>query len=397
MESNEIPPAAPTPPRIDSPPPPPPPLAPPGVMAPLPPRPRKSRAWMIVAIVLFLFLCISLLGNFSQFMSSLMPVKMARMTSSSSAAGPRLDEVTLEDNDSNNKIAVIDVDGVITSGAIDQGGFSEVDLIKEQLNRAREDSRVKAVLLRVDSPGGEVLASDEIYRLLREFQEPKDGKPGKPVIASMGNLAASGGYYISSASRWIVANEMTITGSIGVIMHTWNYRGLMNKVGLQPEVFKSGKHKDMLSGERNPDEIPPEEREMIQKLIMETYGRFTKVVDEGRTASHEKNRNNSSNKGKTLVDNWKDYADGRVLSGKEAEELGFVDQVGNFDDAVATTRTLTRIAKADLIQYRLRRDLSDLFRLFGKTEAPVVKLDLGVELPKLQVGQLYFLSPTFVR
>src|ERR1051325_8989144 len=123
MESNEIPPVVQSPPRVD-PPPPPPPLAPPGVMAPLPPRPRKSRVWMVVAIVLFVFLCISLLGNFSQFVSSLMPMKVARMASSSSTVGPRLDEVTLEDNDSYSKIAVIDVDGIITSSAIDQGGFT---------------------------------------------------------------------------------------------------------------------------------------------------------------------------------------------------------------------------------------------------------------------------------
>src|ERR1022692_2636922 len=87
----------------------------------------------------------------------------------------------------------------------------------------------------------------------------------------MGNLAASGGYYISSASRWIVANELTITGSIGVILHSYNYRGLMNKVGIAPETYKSGKFKDMLSPERNPDEILPEEREMLQSLINETY------------------------------------------------------------------------------------------------------------------------------
>src|SRR2546428_583630 len=129
-------------------------------------------------------------------------------------------------------------------------------LISDQLRLAGEDDSAKAVVLRVDSPGGEVLASDEIYRAIADFE--KDYK--KPVVASMGGLAASGGYYVSAPCRWIVANELTITGSIGVIMHSYNYRGLLNKVGVRPEVFKSGKFKDMLSGEKDEEDIPAEER-----------------------------------------------------------------------------------------------------------------------------------------
>jgi protease-4 len=163
---------------------------------------------------------------------------------------------------------------------------------------------VKAVVLRVDSPGGEVLASDEIYRIFNDFQ--RESK--KPIVASMGNLAASGGYYISAPCRWIVANELTITGSIGVIMHTYNYRGLMDKVGLKPMVYKSGKFKDMLSGERSPDEAHPEEDEMMRDMIQETYGRFKEVVAEGRKHAHQLN----NEKGNALTNNWADYADGRI-------------------------------------------------------------------------------------
>src|ERR1022692_564582 len=166
----------------------------------------------------------------------------------------------------------------------------------------------------------------------------------------MGNLAASGGYYISSASRWIVANELTITGSIGVILHSYNYRGLMNKVGIAPETYKSGKFKDMLSGERNPDQIPPEEREMLQSLINETYGRFTNVVSVGRSAALERNKRNTKDKGRALAEDWYDYADGRILSGKRAEELGFVDELGNFDNAVERTQLIANVKKANLIQ-----------------------------------------------
>ena len=261
-----------------------------------------------------------------------------------------------------------------------------VELIKAQLKRAEEDSKVKAVILKVDSPGGEVLASDEIYRAIADFQRDSP----KPVIAAMGNLAASGGYYVSAPCQWIVANELTITGSIGVILHTWNYRGLMNKVGLRPETYKSGKHKDMLSGEKNEDEILPEEKQMVQALIDETFKKFKQVVADGRKYAHEHN----GSSGRELAERWEDYADGRVLSGKQAYDLGFVDELGYFDTAVERARDLARINNANLVQYERPFDLGNLFRLFGETESRAVKIDLGVQLPKLQVGRLYFLSPT---
>ena len=378
MDSNPIPPSLP---------PPPPPGPPPIITLPAQSRPpRRGRGWMIAALVLLVLLAVSLLGNFSQMVTGLMSVRGVHTRT----AGPRLDETVIEDNDSPYKIAVVDIDGIISGRAIRSGGITMVDLLKAQLDRARDDDRVKAVVLRVDSPGGEVLASDEIYRIIAKFQKESPG--GKPVIASMGDLAASGGYYVSSPCRWIVANRLTITGSIGVILHSWNYRGLMNKVGLQPEVYKSGKFKDMLSGERNPDEIPPEERAMVQSLIDETYSRFTNVVAQGRAYAHEKNRED----GKALADDWPGYADGRVLSGSRAFELGFVDQLGDFDDAVKRARQIAGIRTANLIRYEERHDLLDLFPMFGKTEAPVIKVDLGLEPPKLEAGRLYFLSPTFL-
>lgn len=344
---------------------------------------------MIFAIILLVLLAFSLFGNFSSLVSNVVYSKGGRHMRT---VGPRLEEVITEDNEATEKIAIVEVSGIITSHSFDQGGYGMVELIKAQLKRAEDDAKVRAVILKVDSPGGEVLASDEIYRALADFQ--KDTR--KPVVAAMGNLAASGGYYISAPCQWIVANELTITGSIGVILHSWNYRGLMNKVGLRPETYKSGKHKDMLSGERDPDEDHPEEREMVQALIDETYGRFTNVVAKGRALAHEKNQKYSeADQGRALNRNWTEYADGRVLSGSEAFKLGFVDQKGNFDDAVKRAQKLANISSANLIEFQQRYDFSDLFRLFGKSESRVVKLDLGVEGPKLQAGQLYFLSPTF--
>ncbi len=291
-----------------------------------------------------------------------------------------LQEVLVEDNGSKNKIALIDVAGVITSG-----GESMVKFIDEQLKIAAQDKSVKAVILKVDSPGGEVLASDDIYNLIKNFQR----NSSKPVVASMGSLAASGGYYVSAPCQWIVANELTITGSIGVIMHGYNYRGLMDKVGVRPEVYKSGKFKDMMSGEKKEGETSEEERQMLQALINETFGKFKKIVAEGRNESRRKNI-----KGQALASNWEEFADGRILSGKQALELGFVDELGNFDTAVAAAEKLAHIEDADLIEYRQPFDLSNIFRLLGKTESPAVKIDLGLNRLQLQSGHLYFILPT---
>jgi protease-4 len=383
MEENAPPPSYTSPPAA----PPPPPLTPPPVIVPpssTPPR-RRGRGWMVVALVLLVLLGISVLANMSHFLSSLVPMKAAR----SNSVGPRLEEVSTEENGAATKIAVIGVDGIITGRALDQGGYNMVDVIKAQLKRAEEDDKVKAVILKVDSPGGEVLASDEISRAIADFQ----AKPrGKPVVCSMGGLAASGGYYVSAPCRWIVASDLTITGSIGVIMSTWNYRGLMDKVGVRPETFKSGKYKDMLSGSREPDSITEEERGMVQSLINETYEKFKSVVLAGRKRAQEKNRD----KGRALSEDWADFADGRILSGTEAFKLGFVDELGTFDDAVKRAKSIAGISKANLIEYQQRFDISDLFRLFGKSDSKVVKVDLGMDVPKLQAGHLYFLSPTFL-
>jgi protease IV len=367
--------------------PPPPPLIVPPASAP---PTRRGRGWMVFALILLALFIVSFLFNLGSLASSLFH---GGSSYGSRVVGPKLDEVVLEENRASDKIVVIPVRGVISGDAIDSGGRNMVDLIKAQLKRAKEDTEVKAVILKVDSPGGEVLASDDIYRAIAEFQK-KEG--GKPVIASMGSLAASGGYYISAPCRYIVANEMTITGSIGVIMSSWNYRRLMDKVGVVPETYKSGQFKDMLSGSRDPDKISPEEQKMVQGLIDETFSRFKDVVQQGRTWAFQKN-SGTPNKGKALADNWQSFADGRVLSGSEALKRGFVDELGDFDAAVARAKSIAGIADgAKLVEYAQRYELADLLRMFGKTDSKVVKVELGMDLPRLQAGQLYFLSPTFL-
>jgi protease-4 len=302
--------------------------------------------------------------------------------------GPRLQEAWIKDNDSRNKIAVVPIEGVITSQSLGRSGPSMVEVIEEQFKRAAEDKSVKAVILKVNSPGGEVLASDDIYRIIEKFQQ----KTSKPVVASMGSLAASGGYYVSAPCSWIVANEMTITGSIGVIMHGYNWRGLMDKVGVRPEVFKSGKFKDMLSPDKKEEEITQEEREMIQSMVNETFDKFKSIVSEGRGNAAKKSAG-ASDSNKKLIDNWQQFADGRILSGNDALKYGFIDELGNFDSAIARARKLAKIADANIVEYQPVFDLGDLLGIFGQSEARTLKIDVGLDAPKLQTGRLYFLCP----
>jgi protease-4 len=341
---------------------------------------------MVLALVLGVLLLISLAANFTSSFGRLLPASVKPTV----VAGPRLEEVLLRSGEgASHKFAVIDVEGIITGMRLDGSGIALPELIKAQFRRAERDSRVKAVILRVNSPGGEVLASDTINRIIAKFQS----ETGKPVIASMGNLAASGGYYVSAPCRWIVAHELTITGSIGVIMSTWNYSTLMDKVGVRPVVYKSGQFKDMLSGDRALEEIPAGERKMLEDLIGETFGKFKSVVRTGRTDAAEDNAPD----GRKLAGDWENYADGRILTGRQALELGFVDELGDFDVAVKRTKEITGLKEADLVQYRQLFDLSDIFSLFGKTEARTLKIDLGFEPPKLQGGVPYFLAPSFLQ
>ena len=346
---------------------------------------------MIAAIILSVFLAFSLFGNLTQLFTSAFSLQHGMRSEAFRTArevGPKLDECLLENNHSQNKIAVITVDGVITSRDADNQS-TMVEVIQAQLDRAADDKRVKAVILRVDSPGGEVLASDEIYKSICDFQSTSK----KPVVCSMGNLAASGGYYISSGCRWIVANELTLTGSIGVIMHGWNYRGLMDKVGIAPVTYKSGKFKDMLSPDRATNDIPVEERAMVQSLINETFEKFKDVVADGRGIAHDLNKK----EGHALATNWEDFADGRVLSGKQALDLGFVDELGDFNNTIDRAEKLVSIKNANLIEYRERYDLGNFLSMFGQnSQAHDIKLNLGVDVPRLHAGYLYFLAPTFV-
>ncbi len=209
-------------------------------------------------------------------------------------------------------VGVIYVEGVIFSGesSVDVFGSSGagsstiIDLIK----RADEDNEVKAIVLRVDSPGGGVVASDEIYHALTQVS--------KPIVVSMGSTAASGGYYISAPADYIYANPHTLTGSIGVISQFVTAEELLDEVGVEVVVITSGEVKDFGSYHRDMTE---EERAYWQALIDETYDGFVQIVADGRGMS---------------VEQVRQLADGRVYTGLQAVELGLIDEVGYFEDAI---------------------------------------------------------------
>ncbi len=384
------------PPNFSQPIPPPPPLfTPPPVITPPPAsKPRRSWGWIITSIILAILLGFAGLIIIGQSVTRSLSFNHNFTPTTVRDTGPKLDECLIEDNGSRNKIAVITVDGIISSHTDDGMGNDQVDVIKAQLMRAEDDDRVKAVILKVDSPGGEVMASDQIYKAIEYFQmdekgeHGKPGRKGKPVICSMGSLAASGGYYISAPCRWIVADELTLTGSIGVIMHGYNYRGLLDKVGVSPMTFKSGKFKDMLSPDRATNDIPVEERQMVQSLINETYEKFKGIVADGREAAHDLNKK----EGKALSTNWTEFADGRILSGTQAYEIGLVDELGDFDTAVERAMTIAGLKNANLIEYQQRYDFANFLSMFGQgAQAKDIKIDLGVEMPKLRPGCMYYL------
>lgn len=260
-----------------------------------------------------------------------------------------------------DRIALIPVEGTISESP---GGLwsDTIDFegILSQLQQAMEDDSVKAVILRINSPGGEVVASDEIYRAIKRVQEQ-----GKPVVASMGGTAASGGYYIATAADWILANPNTLTGSIGVIFTLPNYEGVADLIGYKVNVIQSGAMKDMGNPWR---EMRPDEKEVFQKLVDETYGRFVDLVAKERGMSREK----------VLT-----LADGRIYTGQQAKDLGLVDELGTLDDAFAAAKRLAGLEEAQLIRYVYPSmgwfDLAG--GLFGRAREPLTDWKSLLPLP----------------
>jgi protease IV len=319
-----------------------------------------------LSIFLFVALCTSLFVNFVLMVAAFQRLAGVREAEPS----PRFREILLQRGAraSLDKIAVITMRGLISSSLPGNVSDSMVDDMRAALQQAREDNRVKAIVLEIDSPGGEVTASDAIYSALVRT------RARKPVVVYMDSLAASGGYYVSCGGKFLMANETTITGSIGVIIQTLNYEQLFNKVGLASVVFKSGKFKDMLNGARP---ITPEERDLVQNFIMKTYDKFLGIVAKERNLQADLLRNT--------------IADGRILSGKEAFEHKLIDGLGELDDAFGKARELGNAPDAKVVKYGPPFSLSRFLRIFGGSESKI-ELQLPKQLvPQLETGRAYFL------
>ena len=228
------------------------------------------------------------------------------------------------------KVAVVELEGIIL----------QADSVVRELNEHRDNPSVRAVVIRVNSPGGVVAPTQEIYSAIQRLR-----KGGKPVVASLGSVAASGGYYVATAADRIYASPGTLTGSIGVIMQMANLEGLLKKVGVDYVVVKSGQYKDIGNIARA---MTPEERRMLQALLDDVYAQFVDAVAQGRKLD------------RATVEG---FADGRIVSGQQARQLKMVDALGGLDDAIEAAAALAGLPpKPRLILPRRRFSLFDILK-----------------------------------
>lgn len=257
-------------------------------------------------------------------------------------------ETIIEEGSGKEKIAVLSLNGVIqdTGGAsiFSSDGYNH-QFFMSQLAEIQEDTSVKGIVLKVDSPGGGVVESADIYDAIREVQSTRE----IPVYVSMGGMAASGGYYVAAPADKIFVNRETITGSIGVIMESLNFAKLAEKHGIEFNTIKTGPYKDIMSGSR---EMTDEERGMLQEMINDSYERFVEIIVEGRNMTEAE---------------VKKVADGRILNGRQAIEAGLADDYGKAGDVILAMQSDFELENATVFEYTMSESLSSLFGLKAKS------------------------------
>jgi protease IV len=252
-------------------------------------------------------------------------------------AVPATDELTettvMEDKGGKAKVAQIDVTGLIADAerfGVLAPGENPVSRFMEALHKAQSDADVKAVVIRINSPGGTVTASDVLFRAIERFKF----ESGKPVVMCMADVAASGGYYLACAGDEIIAHPTTVTGSIGVIIQTVNFSEGLKRIGVKAESITSGPNKNM----GTPFEpMTPEHRELLQNLVNEFYGGFVAIVKESRP--------------NLKSDELAMITDGRIVTGKRAIELGLVDRLGDLHDAFEAAKRRANVKEAKMVKY----------------------------------------------
>ena len=319
-------------------------------------KPRKKRSgWRVFWGI---FTGFSVLGNILLFMALIGTVAII-------ATGQKglFTEEVIEQGPRMTKIAVIGIAGMIDA--------KQAESIYRQLKIARKDDNVKALIIRVNSPGGAVSASDRIYNEIRQFRE----QTGKPTVAFMQGLAASGGYYTSVACDKIVAEPTTITGSIGVIMEHFVIQQLLEeKLGIQPVIIKSGRKKDWPS----PFQLPTEEQKQYlnDKLIIPAYERFISIIADARPS--------------LTLDEVRQLADGSIYGAEEALNEKLIDEIGYMDKAIQEVKALAGLDDAQVIEYRKPFSFSDIL---SSQKAGFIKLNKAT-LYELSTPQLMYLWTT---
>lgn len=290
----------------------------------------NGKRWAALGIAAALFFVSVMINFLSAFAFKGVETDLTELFAASEL--PFTEEIMQEGNEL-KKIVVLDVDGVIqdtndAESIFQAAGYNHQEFMK-RLDYIEEDDTVKGVILKVNSPGGGVVESAEIHDKLVEIQ--KETK--KPVYISMGSMAASGGYYISAGAKKIFASEETLTGSLGVIMQGINYEGLADKYGVDFVTIKSGQYKDIMSPTR---QMTEEERQILQKMIDNSYEGFVKVISEGRNMT---------------VDQVKKIADGRIYDGRQAKELNLIDGFGYLDDVIQQMKQEEKLKDAKVVRY----------------------------------------------
>lgn len=289
---------------------------------------------------------------------------------------PDLEERTLLDGDgwlAKKKIALVEITGTISSSS--DGGllsFSEdtVSEVKARFNRIRNDPQVKAVVLRISSPGGEVTACDVLHHEVMELKKDT----GLPVVASVGDLGTSGAYYIAAAADSIHAHPTSILGSIGVILHHFDASALLQKVGVAAMPVKSGEFKDLNSVFRT---MSAPERKVLQDLVDDMYSRFVDVVVAGRSG--------------LAREAVLELADGRVFSGMQARELGLIDGVGYLEDALEVARKRAGIEGATYVRYSRGRSYGAGIHAGATGVRPGAEVTLRLGMAAGAAPKLYYL------
>jgi protease-4 len=280
-----------------------------------------------------------------------------------------LEESTLEGR-GRDKILLIDLAGVLAEEPIltleSRPPVPLLARVREELEKAEGDPQVRAMVLRINSPGGTVTASDILYHEIMRFKERRK----VPVVASILDVGASGGYYVALAADRILAHPTTVTGSIGVLMLTVNAGGLLEKIGVSASYVKSGEFKDMGSPFRS---LRPEERTLFQDLIDRFYGRFVELVARSRKLDEARVRA---------------FADGRIYTASQAQALGLIDQVGYLEDAITAARSAAGLGEASVVTYHRPRQYRATIYSSAETPPPAASLP---DLARLVVSGPRFL------